>query len=704
MRTRRLAAVIASSGLALWAGVSSSIAQCDQPAANCQGFSAASALSTAGIGGAGNSDVNFATVADDFFVGAGGSIGSVCFWGRYRIPPGSGSADQAAATESFRVSYYPTNAAGTGPDTGAALAQFTIGGAAPSPGTTLVRVGGLGNAPLTPATSSAAGMGPGYAYTASHPAVSVAPGTRVWIEIAGASSTPDGSTRFRWMLANQAPGVGVAADGRVSVAPAGGVYEAATSATGAMAFCVDSGLGASPLPLAANATCAGAMPVTIGGVTAFDGALARGGTDDAPYCKSRVVSGPTLWYSVVGDGTTLTASTCSGATNFDTVINIYCGPCGPGMGGAGGLNCVASNDSGPPSCLDSGPGDASSVRFGAGLGVEYKVAVFGYQGASGSFALSITSDGASAPGAGACASDRCPLTGAIGALPASSGEIEACGGADVNASCASAGVGTLGLGQSRFGSISGADADTWELSPALGPWAWARLTLNVEFPAMFMVRTGACSGTGTPTDGLMTSMGAAAEPAGYCVSTERLVQADATGRLRVLITGQGTAPACGSGNAYVLRLESVVTGACCAPGQACAVMPPAACGDAGGAYLGDMATCSVPSGRPDLCAAALCCKGSTCAVVDKAYLCAASAAPTIGATAVSGACNASGNVKTPCCYADFDKSGAASIDDIFIYLNAWFDASPYAKVGGDGVAGPSIDDIFVYLNAWFGGC
>jgi hypothetical protein len=55
------------------------------------------------------------------------------------------------------------------------------------------------------------------------------------------------------------------------------------------------------------------------------------------------------------------------------------------------------------------------------------------------------------------------------------------------------------------------------------------------------------------------------------------------------------------------------------------------------------------------------------------------------------------------CRADANASGAADIDDIFIYLNAWFAADPRADMSSP-PSGVSIDDIFIYLNLWFAGC
>jgi hypothetical protein len=99
----------------------------------------------------------------------------------------------------------------------------------------------------------------------------------------------------------------------------------------------------------------------------------------------------------------------------------------------------------------------------------------------------------------------------------------------------------------------------------------------------------------------------------------------------------------------------------------------------------------------------VCCRGTTCSGLPLAEC--TPPATGIGATfrADAGACNASGVSTSPCCHADFDKLGGVTVDDIFIYLNAWFAASPFARINGTGLE-PTVDDIFVFLNAWFAGC
>jgi hypothetical protein len=48
---------------------------------------------------------------------------------------------------------------------------------------------------------------------------------------------------------------------------------------------------------------------------------------------------------------------------------------------------------------------------------------------------------------------------------------------------------------------------------------------------------------------------------------------------------------------------------------------------------------------------------------------------------------------------DFNRDGVVTIDDIFIFLNAWFASAPAAEWDGNGAI--SIDDIFIFLNDWF---
>ncbi|MBY0312308.1 MAG: hypothetical protein K2W85_09585 [Phycisphaerales bacterium] len=101
--------------------------------------------------------------------------------------------------------------------------------------------------------------------------------------------------------------------------------------------------------------------------------------------------------------------------------------------------------------------------------------------------------------------------------------------------------------------------------------------------------------------------------------------------------------------------------------------------------------------------AGTCCRGATCAPLASSACVAAGQA---GASFVSGSACSAASVTSPCCYADYDKAGGIAVGDIFAFLNDWFGASPFARVGGDGSSGaPEVGDIFSFLNAWFaGGC
>ncbi len=114
------------------------------------------------------------------------------------------------------------------------------------------------------------------------------------------------------------------------------------------------------------------------------------------------------------------------------------------------------------------------------------------------------------------------------------------------------------------------------------------------------------------------------------------------------------------------------------------------------------------SGGPGPCGnpASVCCRGATCSSTITQAACATSGTQW-GASfsTASGTCNVSGNATTPCCFADYDKTGGIQVADIFAFLNDWFASSAFADFGGDGAGTPDVADIFEFLNAWFaGGC
>ena len=90
-------------------------------------------------------------------------------------------------------------------------------------------------------------------------------------------------------------------------------------------------------------------------------------------------SGGGVFYTIVGTGANITATTCSPNTNFDTTLFIYTGSCGAYI-------CVDSNDDTGGTC-----GIASTVTFPTLAGTTYYIFVTGYLATDkGAFTLRAT--------------------------------------------------------------------------------------------------------------------------------------------------------------------------------------------------------------------------------------------------------------------------------------------------------------------------
>ncbi len=128
-------------------------------------------------------------------------------------------------------------------------------------------------------------------------------------------------------------------------------------------------------PVAPNAFCNQAAAINCGDTLA--GNTEVGLYAPAPTCASAAVSAAGLWYLLIGGGEDVTLTTC-GQASYDTRISVFEGSCGA-------LVCVAGNDDGV-NCA----GNTSSLTFPAGNGTEYLVLVHGYNGATGSFLLTMS--------------------------------------------------------------------------------------------------------------------------------------------------------------------------------------------------------------------------------------------------------------------------------------------------------------------------
>ncbi|MHC4776613.1 MAG: hypothetical protein ACYTBR_15290, partial [Planctomycetota bacterium] len=138
-----------------------------------------------------------------------------------------------------------------------------------------------------------------------------------------------------------------------------------------------------PNDLCENAIGPLSVPSSTPGST--DGATTDSGF---PFCGTGITS-PGVWYTVIGTGTTMTASLCTGATNYDSKLSVYCNGClDP--------TCVVG--------IDDFCGLQSEVSWCAQAGAEYLILVHGFGGQSGPFELELSDDGVS------CVPDvECPV-------------------------------------------------------------------------------------------------------------------------------------------------------------------------------------------------------------------------------------------------------------------------------------------------------
>ena len=124
---------------------------------------------------------------------------------------------------------------------------------------------------------------------------------------------------------------------------------------------------------------------------------AAAATADAESATCGASSAPGVWYSVVGNGGSMSATTCHADTTYDTRLSLF-------TGGCGALECVTSNDD---SCDISGT--RSTVNWESEDGATYLILVHGYNSNSGDFTLVVDQSAPDADGDGVPDSeDACP--------------------------------------------------------------------------------------------------------------------------------------------------------------------------------------------------------------------------------------------------------------------------------------------------------
>jgi hypothetical protein len=181
---------------------------------------------------------------------------------------------------------------------------------------------------------------------------------------------------------------------------------------------------ACPLPPPTNEDCASAEALTLPAAVVGDTSQATPTNEIS--CSGVSQASPDVWYSVAGDGSTITASLCGSA--YDTAIDVYCGSCGS-------LTCVVG--------VDDFCGLQSQASWCAQAGATYYIRVSGFFGAVGTFTLNVSSDGIPCvatvqclPQGACCTQDGCFITTEVGCEGDYQGDGSTCGGLEyVEASC-----------------------------------------------------------------------------------------------------------------------------------------------------------------------------------------------------------------------------------------------------------------------------
>ena len=160
---------------------------------------------------------------------------------------------------------------------------------------------------------------------------------------------------------------------------------------------------------AENDLCEDAIgPLAVNSVTS--GSTTTATVDEPPDidCGTSVTA-PGVWYSVIGTGNTMTASTCNdgdpatGGANYDTKISVYCADCEV-------KECIGGQDD-ATGCS----GFSTQFSWPTNPGQTYKVMVHGFSSATGDFDLAVLDDGVPSEGGNDCDgvpgfADLCPFT------------------------------------------------------------------------------------------------------------------------------------------------------------------------------------------------------------------------------------------------------------------------------------------------------
>lgn len=379
-----------------------------------------------------------------------------------------------------------------------------------------------------------------------------------------------------------------------------GVYLDRPGGPGAMSISCAS--GGQPPP---NDACTNAIPISIPGSQVSSTANAT--IDAAPACIDSINS-PGVWYTVTGDGTTLTASLCNGVANYDTRLSIFTGDCST-------LTCVDGNDD---FC-----GLVSSVSWCSTPGVVYRILVHGFGGNSGPFQLDLFSDSTPCVGGGigaCCQSQGCvsgvTLSGCANSGGVYLGDGSICGAQGACCTGSQCTLNTLACCQNSGGVYFG-DGTFCSPDPCgFGACCFPGDNCSMNSQAGCIISGGVYQGDFTScSPGLCVSgaTGACCLSSGGCLDG---VDSFTCGLQGGDYRGDGTicgpvGACCAFGNCQIRTQDCCFaingtflgfstpcspdpcnSGACCFSGGGCTVQSQATCLSNGGSYLGNLTSCT----------------------------------------------------------------------------------------------------------------
>lgn len=352
-----------------------------------------------------------------------------------------------------------------------------------------------------------------------------------------------------------------------------------------------------------NDTCETAIAVALNTPTIGNNEAAQ--DDVTPDCGTVTPVGG-IWYTVVGTGETMTATTCSSGTDYDTRIQVFCD--------CDSLVCVGGNDDavgGGAECeLPSGDPYKSTISWCSELGKIYYIIVGGFTGEHGTSELTVTSGGSACspaadctiPTGACCVGGTCAATNTLGECNDLAGEwyldqscpgfncplpnAETCGEANVipgvpyntvfdNDTALAGGM----PGDCNSGGASTMQNDVWfQYTPTQN--CSLVVTLDMGYDAIMNVYT---SCAGAPMAFLPECENDEPQP----ITIAMNVMAGTTYYFQIGDWGVGE----GGGITNMSVTCSVATGACCAANGSCSEVTQGDCVGVG-TYQGDGTTCT----------------------------------------------------------------------------------------------------------------